>query len=411
MSVTRRPKRSPLNSDQRELRRRRLPEPPQLLGGLTVAQFLHRYWQKQPLLIRQALPGFRSFLTPEELADLACKEGINSRLVIEKGGERPWQVKHGPLTRADFRKLPRTHWTLLVTDIDKALSPGADLLEHFSFIPNWRIDDLMISYATKHGSVGPHVDSYDVFLLQAQGQRRWQISKRRYGSDDLVPNTDLQILADFRPQHEWVLVPGDILYLPPGIAHHGVASEDCMTYSIGFRAPAYHDMLSAFAEHYARQLDPELRYTDPDLEPPSHPGEIDLRALRRVREVVRKLPRHAAQVDAWFGRFITETGPWGAPAPPRRALTPKQFRERLEKRAALHRSNRCRFAYIRQRAFCTLFVDGQAFPLDSRLAFAAPLLCNRRQLPLEALRMRLRNAAFVELLCDLYNKGYVSFGR
>ena len=173
---------------------------PKVLGELSPAQFLAEYWQKQPLLVRGAWPGFQDPLTPEELAGLACEEGVESRLVLEQGGEKPWEVRHGPFVDDDFLKLPDSHWTLLVQDVEKHIADLAALLEPFRFIPDWRIDDLMISYAPPAGTVGPHVDDYDVFLLQGQGRRRWQISRRPVEPDNCLPDTELRILREFVPE-------------------------------------------------------------------------------------------------------------------------------------------------------------------------------------------------------------------
>ncbi|MGQ0657499.1 MAG: JmjC domain-containing protein [Chromatiales bacterium] len=388
-----------------------MPQPASLLGGLTTSEFLGRHWQKQPLLIRQALPGFRSFITAQELAGLACGGNVGSRLLIEKDGERPWQIKHGPLSTEDFRRLPPTHWTLLVTDVDKILPSAAQLLDRFSFIPRWRIDDLMISYAPVHGGAGPHVDNYDVFLLQAQGRRRWQTGRRRrYADDDFIHGVELRLLADFQPAREWVLEPGDMLYLPPGVAHRGVALDDCLTCSIGFRAPADSEVISAFGDYIASRLDPGQRYSDPDLRPAQHPGKIDRSALRKVRGTIAALARDPAKIDDWFGRFITEPGAYGGATPRRRPLAPRQFQEQLLKQGRLARDSRCRFAHVRSGDRCILYIDGQAYPLDRRLAFAGPLLSGQRRFSLQELHVPLRKAAFLALLCDLYNEGYLSFG-
>jgi 50S ribosomal protein L16 3-hydroxylase len=382
-----------------------------VLNGLTPASFLRRHWQKRPLLIRQALPGLRSFITPEELAGLSCEEDIHSRLVVEKAGKHPWQVTHGPLQASDFRRLPPTHWTLLVSDVDKVMSAAAALLERFTFLPGWRIDDLMVSYAADQGGVGPHVDSYDVFLLQAQGRRRWRISSGAHPPEDFVPGLDLRILRNFAADQEWVLEPGDMLYLPPGVAHDGVAEGACMTYSVGFRAPTHRELLTGFAEYAAAQLDAEARYRDRDFTPQRHSGEISAAALRRVRRCVRAIAADGMAIDDWFGRYVTETGPWRAPRPPTRPLSPAQFRQRWWKQRIFRRSETCRYAFIRHGKSCILYVDGNAFPLPRSLAFAAALLSDRRVFEFEALRHALQRKGLPELLCELYNKGYLRFNR
>lgn len=385
------------------------PLPTTLLGGLRIEEFLRRHWQKKPLLVRQAFPDFKPFLTADELAGLACSDEVNSRLVIERGGVRPWQVTHGPLSAKDFKSLPRSHWTLLVTDVDKIVRPAADLLQHFNFIPSWRIDDLMISYAVNQGSVGPHLDSYDVFLLQAYGRRRWRISNKHYDQDDFIPGLDLRILDGFSTTHEWLLEPGDILYLPPGVAHHGIAEGECMSYSIGFRAPSHRELLADFGEYIANQIEESKRFGDRDLKPQTNTGEIGLAARQKVRKIVRAITRDDAAIDDWLGHYLTETGPWGAPTPPKRALTCKQFSARWARHRTLRRSDRCRFAHIASDSGTTLFVDGEAFATPSSLRKEVALVSGERQFDHKVLALARHKRHFMELLCTLYNKGYLEF--
>ncbi|HET6567122.1 MAG TPA: cupin domain-containing protein, partial [Rhodothermales bacterium] len=262
-------------------------KPVPLLGGLSPADFLAEYWQKKPLLVRGALPDFESPVSPEDLAGLACEPDVSARLILERGGDYPWQLRHGPFDEQDFADLAPTHWTLLVSEVDRWVPEVAALLDRFRFIPSWRIDDVMISYAPAEGGVGAHVDNYDVFLLQAKGQRRWQIGAGPVQEENLVPDIDIRMLRDFEPEEEWLLAPGDLLYLPPRIAHHGVAVGDCMTYSIGFRAPSYQDILTGFLSYLAEQVDPLARYSDPDLKPQLHPGEIGPSALGKVRALLQ----------------------------------------------------------------------------------------------------------------------------
>lgn len=186
------------------------------LQGFDSEEFVSQYWQKKPCVLRQVLVGFESPVSPEELAGLACEEDVHCRLVIEQDGSSPWQLRYGPFEDKDFLELPATHYSLLVSECEKWLPELGELLDQFDFIPDWRIDDLMLSYAPQHGSVGPHVDEYDVFLLQALGSRRWQYTESRVEDPQLIPNLDLAILRDFDPDQDIVLNPGDMLYLPPG---------------------------------------------------------------------------------------------------------------------------------------------------------------------------------------------------
>ena len=225
----------------------------QLLNNLTPAQFLAEYWQKKPLLIRGAIPDFKGLLTPNELAGLACEDSVQARIIQQK--KESWAVKHGPFDDADFAKLPAKDWTLLVQSVNHHLPEASDLLGLFNFIPHARLDDLMVSYAPKGGGVGAHVDSYDVFLLQGSGKRNWKISAQT--DLTLVENAPLKILQNFNAEQEWTLEAGDMLYLPPQIAHWGISeSDDCMTYSIGFRAPKtrelQHEFLSFLQDNLKR---------------------------------------------------------------------------------------------------------------------------------------------------------------
>ena len=281
--------------------------PTPLLGGLSPAEFLRDYWQKRPLLIRGAVPGFRSPLAPEELAGLACEEGVAARIVLEKDGHTPWEVRYAPFEEEDFTTLPASHWTVLVTDVEKHVPELREVIEPFRFIPDWRIDDLMISYAAPEGSVGPHVDAYDVFLLQGWGRRRWQIATRPVSPEDFVPGLELRILREFTPEQEWVLEPGDMLYLPPGLAHHGVAVDACMTYSVGFRAPSHRELLTDLLEDRLEAIDPHARYGDPDLSPQADPAAIGPEALAKVRAILAQyLTLDDDDLAPWLGRYLTD---------------------------------------------------------------------------------------------------------
>ncbi len=278
--------------------------------GLTQQQFLTQYWQKKPLLIRQAWEKIDAVLNAEELAGLACEQDIESRLIQEFGENGPWQVKHGPFTEADFTSLPETHWTLLVQDVDKHVPELNDIMAKFNFIPDWRRDDLMVSYAPEGGSVGPHTDGYDVFLLQAQGTRRWQISQEPLSEAEFIDGLDLKILNTFEADDEWELQPGDMLYLPPHFAHHGVALNDCITFSIGFRAPTQLELLDAFMHSLMEREAGQLRYRDPGLQVCDDDKYIDIAALRRFKQSLVNCIEHADDVlmDA-VGRLLTETKP------------------------------------------------------------------------------------------------------
>jgi 50S ribosomal protein L16 3-hydroxylase len=375
------------------------------LGGLTPAGFLSRYWQKRPLVIRRALPGFLDPLTPDELAGLACEPDVESRLVLERGGARPWQVVHGPQRAARLRRLPRTHWTLLVQEADRHVPALAELLERFAFVPRWRLDDVMVSFAPRHGTVGPHVDSYDVFLLQGTGRRRWSIDSQ--AREDYRPGLDLRVLRRFRPEREWVLERGDVLYVPPGVAHCGVSLEDAFTYSIGFRAPSHVEVVTAFLQRVVSGLDPSGRYADPDLRPPREPGEIAPRAIARLRGIVEAECRRVG--GRAFARLVGEmlTQPKEPASRPRaRRLLAAALRTRLRGGAGLVRGARSRIAFVRHGpGDVELFVDGRTRPLPPGLAFAGPLLSGPPRLAARDVLPHLRQAGFAALLAELVNAG------
>ena len=257
--------------------------------NINIREFVQQYWQKKPCLLRNALPNFESVISPEELAGLACEEDVHCRLVFEGSDNKPWAVRYGPFEEQDFLDLPESNYSLLVSECEKWLPELNDLLDQFRFIPDWRIDDLMISYAPQGGSVGPHVDQYDVFLLQALGTRRWQYCETPSQDDPVIDGLELAILQDFKPQQDVVLNPGDILYLPPGYAHHGVALERCMTYSIGFRAPNAASALESFVLESERLETTSERYRDADLELERHHAEITDQEIERFRDMANRM--------------------------------------------------------------------------------------------------------------------------
>lgn len=285
--------------------------PETVLAAISAEEFLADYWQQKPLLLRAAWPDFDPNLEPEELAGLALESTIDSRLVIEKKpaeADRPseWTLREPPFTEQDFTSLPQRNWSLLVNDIDKHLPEFQEILAAFSFLPSWRIDDLMISYAAPGGSVGPHTDDYDVFLIQAYGQRHWHINQQPVSPDNYLPDTDLRIMKSFETEDDWVLNPGDILYLPPGIAHHGIAIDRCMTYSVGFRAPTNLALLDQFIDHcYDNEVKP-ARFTDPKRRIADNPTDItqaDVGSLRDLLTSALSLPDDEFQ--AWLGKTLS----------------------------------------------------------------------------------------------------------
>ncbi|MBB6186869.1 cupin domain-containing protein [Rhodanobacter sp. MP7CTX1] len=347
--------------------------------GMSPAQFLRDYWQKRPLLIRNAFADFVPPLEPNDLAGLACEPAALARLIVHDEKRDRWHVHPGPLSEDDFAKTPSTHWTLLVQDVDKWDADVAKLLEHFNFLPSWRVDDIMISYAEAGGGVGAHVDQYDVFLLQGLGQRHWGISDDPLAPKEFRHDVELKQLAHFEPTHEWLLDPGDMLYLPPGVPHDGVAfGGPCMTFSIGMRAPSQAELTGDLADHIAEHLPEELRYADPDLKPAKATGEIDRAAIERLRTA---LPFAAALSDDmlrdWFGRFITRYRNAQVPAALDKPLDAASLAKQLKAGAQLLRHPWSRLAWSRGKSACTLYVSGHAYPATPS---QAQQLCEQRSL-------------------------------
>ncbi|HMB90279.1 MAG TPA: cupin domain-containing protein [Rhodothermales bacterium] len=382
--------------------------PETLLGDLTPEVFLRDYWQKKPLLIRGALPGFVSPITPEELAGLACEDEVTARLILEQGGEYPWQMRFGPFDEDDFTTLPETHWTLLVQEVDRLVPDVADLLDAFRFLPNWRIDDVQISYAPPHGNAGAHLDNYDVFLLQGMGRRRWQIGNTPILEEEYVEDVDVRILQHFEPDEAWIVEPGDLLYLPPRLPHYGVALDDCMTYSIGFRAPTHVEIVEGFLAHAAEHLDPTARYSDPGLSLPEAPGAIEPEALATIRAIIRDLAIDNEAINRWFGRYMTEPKRGTILLPLEDPYTPEEVLDALADDARLRRSAVAYFAHIPHNdGSATLFACGAEYHLGADLAYAAPLITGTNPLTVVSLAAYLDDADFVSLLTELVNEGYL----
>ncbi|HHP7239568.1 JmjC domain-containing protein [Longibacter sp.] len=381
--------------------------PSTLLGDRSPETFLTEYWQKKPLLIRGALPDFESPLEPGELAGLACEEGVESRLILEEGGEYPWELRFGPFDEDDFLSLPETKWTVLVQEVDRLIPEVGDLLDAFSFVPKWRIDDVMVSYAPREGNVGAHIDNYDVFLLQGQGKRRWEWGEEPVHDEEIVPDLDVRMLKDFVADREAVLEPGDMLYLPPRIAHHGVSMDDaCMTYSVGFRAPSHEELIADFMQYAMERTDPDARYGDPNLSVPSEPGEIGDDARESIRTLLRGLTEDDASIDRWFGSFITEPKRDRFAMPLPEDLSAADVREAIRSGQGVRRGPATRLAFIRNDdETASLFVNGSEILLGDEIAYAAPLLTGSEFIPADDLRPHLDDEAFTSLLQTLVNDG------
>jgi 50S ribosomal protein L16 3-hydroxylase len=370
--------------------------------GMPVVRFLREHWQKRPLLIRGAFPQFHNAITPEDLAGLACEETALARIVLRDARRDRWTLRSGPFSDADFAGLPKSHWTLLVQDVDKWDADVARLLEEFAFLPAWRIDDVMVSYATDGGGVGAHVDNYDVFLVQGRGRRRWRISTDANAPREFRDDAELKLLRTFTPTHDWVLEPGDALYLPPGVPHDGIAVGDCMTFSVGMRAPSVAELVIDLAESIAEPLGEDQRYTDANLAPPRDAHEIDAAAMRRVAASLTALrDMDDAGLRAWFGQFITRYRSVHRAAPAARAVSAARLVAALPG-STLLRNPWSRCAWTRYGRGARLFVAGNSYSCSIALARA---LCAKRELAGATLARSLTAAGY-EVLAALINDGH-----
>lgn len=298
--------------------------PTPLLGGLSPRAFMQRHWQKKPLLIRNAVPGVQAPLDRAALFALAGEEEVESRLIVQQAkagknaragasqaqAEAGWSLKHGPFTRRSLPPLTQSGWTLLVQGLDLHVPAAHELLQRFRFVPDARLDDLMVSYATDGGGVGPHYDSYDVFLLQVHGQRRWRIGKLK--DDSLQPDVPLKILSNFEPEHEYLLEPGDMLYLPPMWAHDGIAQGECMTCSIGFRVPEATELAREVLIRFVEELDldgPRRLYRDPKQEATETPGLIPEALEDFAADAIERLLKDRDGLRSALGEILTEPKP------------------------------------------------------------------------------------------------------
>jgi 50S ribosomal protein L16 3-hydroxylase len=337
------------------------------LGDLTPATFLREYWHKKPLVIRQALPAFKPLLSREALFELAAQEDVESRLITHF--RQTWQMQNGPI--AELPGSNKKEWTLLVQGVNLHDDAADALLRQFNFIADARLDDLMISYATDGGGVGPHFDSYDVFLLQAQGRRLWRIGSQKDLS--LVDGVPLKILRNFQPQQEFVLEAGDMLYLPPHYAHDGVALGEGMTYSIGFRAPSFQELGEAFLQFMSDSIDLPGRYADPDLQPSTHPAEISRAMLTQVAGELNKVRFTEDDIAIFLGEYLSEPKARTYFTSPKRPLTPARFEQSMRKRG-IALSRKTQMLYRGKH----VFINGESFAAGRADKAALCELADRR---------------------------------
>ncbi len=372
-----------------------------LLGGLSPARFLREHWQKKPLLVRGAFvpgsePGFEP-LTIREVLTLANYPEAESRLISRKG--KQWSLQHGPIGKRGLAAVRGQPWTVLVQDTQHYTPAAHALLSHFDFIPRARVDDLMVSYAVPGGGVGPHLDSYDVFLLQGTGTRRWRISEQKAGQKDarFLPDTPVKILAKFQPEQEWVLEPGDMLYLPPGVAHEGVAQSECLTWSIGFRAPSAAELSAAFLDFLRDEVLAEGEFRDPDLGPATRSGLIDRKLSRRLLDLTASTERAARDPELkrrFLGCYLTEPKQHVFFDPRERPLAAALFRKQAAKRG-LELDGRSRMLYDAR----SIYLNGEEL---GSITGPLALLADRRTLAGAQI-----DAPSADALYPAYRAGYL----
>ncbi len=363
--------------------------------ALDIDRFMARHWQRRPLLVRSAFPAFRDPLTPAQVLALAANDAAQSRLVRRIG--KKWSLEHGPFPPARMKQLPHRNWTVLVQDTNHFSARAAALLQRFDFIPHARIDDVMVSYAVPGGGVGPHVDSYDVFLLQGKGRRRWQISRQ----DDhaFVPGLPLKVLERFEPGEEWVLESGDMLYLPPGVAHHGVAESECLTWSIGFRAPTDAEIVEGFLDHMRDRPVAGRQYADPGAKRSRHPGAIPAPMIEHAARAIGAIRWSAAEIREYAGRHLSELKAHVFFEPPRDPLTRARFAA-AARRTGLALDRRSRLVF----SGTMFFINGERADVAPPARKATRQLADRRRLdrPLDA------PAEFFDLAHAWYLQGFVA---
>ena len=371
------------------------------LGDLSLDTFLAEYWQKKPVLIRQALSGVKPPIAADELAGLACEEEVESRLIIHDAENDQWDLTHGPFAEAKFSDLPKTHWTLLVQAVDHWVPSAADFLAQFYFIPSWRVDDLMISYSGDKGGVGPHYDNYDVFLVQVSGRRQWDVGGLYDESSPRRPDAPVKILTEWEPEQSWVLEPGDMLYVPPRVGHSGVAvGDDCMTCSVGFRAPSHRDLLLDYPEYIGEQLSEDIRYADPNLVSQANPGQISSEAIQNVQKILTQYVQDHDSLAQWFGRYMTSP----KYQDDERTLEEHRLDDILLHLAAggtLIRNEGSRFAFQDNGKNLWLFVDGRQYTCSEPVAKLVKALCAERLLT----NICGESEEHDSLILDLLNRG------
>lgn len=382
-------------------------EPLTMLGGLTVQQFLDEYWQKKPLLIRNALPEAVNLISPDELAGLSLDEAVEARIVVQKGAAL-WDVQHGPFNEDTFKDLPESHWSLLIQAVDHHVPACSHLLDLFTFIPNWRIDDLMISYAPDQGSVGPHYDYYDVFLIQGLGQREWRVGQLCDEHSLLLPGLPLKILGNFEQTESWVLNPGDMLYLPPGLAHWGIALKESMTLSVGFRAPGYLDLIQGYVDSLQDALPAHMRYSDPELALHENPGQLSDEEIGKIHALLCGLVDDPQKMRQWLGKAMSESKYEKDLNAPDEPYLSNEVMTLLKEGYPFQRDEGTRLLFTeKDGGIDGFYINGGAVELHPKAEQFARYLAQHRVYDNMVLIKHCQSAMALQLLTMFLNKGYL----
>lgn len=367
-------------------------------------EFLNKYWQQQPVLLPALFQDFDDPITAEELAGLACEEFIESRL-INTGKDGNWALEQGPFDETMFQQLPSRDWTVLVQAVDQWSALVNALKTPFDFLPSWRIEDVMVSYAAPGGGVGPHFDFYDVFLIQGSGQRRWLVGDRCPADAALLANSEQKILQSFEAKQEFILNPGDVLYLPPQIAHWGTAVNESLCYSIGFRAPSVAEMLEGYSDSLIARSNPARRFTDSIDTLPLKPGAINPGSLQRALEDLTELIADESSFAKWFGCYVSNPKYPELVQPAEHPLELSALRSRLQQGASLVRHPCSRFAFLKYESELYFFADGGLHKLPSSALNAVSTLCELTTLYSREILIILKTDSMPELLLQLHNHG------
>lgn len=376
-------------------------------NDISLETFLSEYWQKKPILLRNAVPNFQPPITPEEMAGLSLEEEVESRIVIQHS-EIDYELKRGPFSEADYAQLPESHWTLLVQGMDRLMDSVTDLLDEFTFIPRWRIDDIMVSYATTGGNVGPHYDHYDVFLLQGAGQREWKLSSQGCTPENYIEGVDLRLMKSYQVEDTYLCQPGDVLYIPPKWGHHGVSLDDaCMTFSIGYRSYRGLELWDSFGDYLAENEAFQRLYQDPNWSK-NEAGQVSDAAWQNAKMLLQSALEDDQALKQWFGRFATQLDESLAsqlPDPLTEEEKPElgDLIDALQQSEGILRHPACRFAYTELAEDQVLLnINGAIWPSFGAEVGLIKMLCNQRFIERAALNIILEHEGNQLLLKDLW---------